>query len=154
MQEKAKLIQDLKNARQKMRQVVVQADPQASIYDLWKIKEVIDHLTGWDDLVVEMLEAHAAGEPPPTSAIKGIDYYNSNSVTTRGTLQLEHSIREWEKTRELVLNALLEMPDERFEEKMDFPWGGKGTTKQLIDIYSHHEQEHAKEIEGIIIGEG
>lgn len=154
MDAKAKLIQDLESARERMRRVVANADPNTSIYDTWKIKELIDHLTGWDDLVVEMLEAHAAGEPPPTTTIKGLDHYNANSVTTRGTLQLAHSIREWERTRELVLKALREMPDERFEVEMDFPWGESGSVVQFIGIFSHHENEHAEEIERLIAGEG
>jgi hypothetical protein len=153
METRTKLVQDLEDARQAMRAIVSQADPQSIIYDPWHIKEVIDHLTGWDDLVVELLQALAAGQEPPPTTIKGLDYYNQKSVTTRGPLSLQHSINEWERTRQMVIDQLQKMPEDRFDIEMKFPWNETGDIAALIAIFVHHENDHAQEIAAILAGE-
>jgi len=62
---------------------VDQAPTDKYIYPHWTIKQYIDHISGWDDAMVEALEAHAKNEPVPQSAARGIDAYNAQTVSTR-----------------------------------------------------------------------
>jgi hypothetical protein len=70
------LIGQLETARQNLTALVDQAPTGKQIYPNWTIKEYIDHISGWDDAIVEALEAHARNEPVPLSAVRGVDFYN------------------------------------------------------------------------------
>ena len=61
MDEKAKLIQQLDEARAKMRAVLEGIDTRVEIYPTWTIKEVLAHIAGWDDVSASSLRLHAGG---------------------------------------------------------------------------------------------
>jgi len=140
------LIQRLEDARQRLSALVDQAPTDRCIYPSWTIKEYIDHISGWDDAIVEALEAHAKNEPIPQSAARGIDAYNAQTVSTRETLDLAHSRGEFNVGHERVIQALKNLPDERFDQPLVFPWGGHGTAEDLIEIFVEHDQEHTKHL--------
>lgn len=147
---KTQLIDDLDKGRQKMLEVVAIAEEDQKIYPPWKIKEVIAHITGWDDAVLATLKSHSAGEVPAVPASRGIDLYNAGTVTERETLSYDLILKEWKTTRELVKTAIREMPEEKLLEPMVFPWGPKGRVDQLVAVFAEHEEEHAKEIMNIL----
>ena len=150
MEERERLIQLLIDARQKMEAVVASIDPKTPVSDPWKIKEVLDHIAGWDDAVVVSIASYIEGEIPATPAERGIDHYNAQTVSTRETLSYQHSIREWRGTRELLLKTLREMPEDKFYQPYTLPWGQHGSVPQVIEIFSEHESTHADEIQAII----
>ncbi len=145
-EKKLALIQQLDDARAYMEDVVAQIDPAIQIYPLWKIKEILAHLAGWDDAVIEALKAVTQGFTPGTPAALGLDYYNEQTVTTRQSLPYEHIQQEWRASRELLKKAILEFPDELFDAPFVLPWGPTGTITGVVRVFSHHEQEHAEEI--------
>jgi hypothetical protein len=150
MDDRMQLIEQLDNARQMMHNIVDKIDPDLEIYEGWTIKDLLAHLTGWDDSTIASLEAHIAGDAPATPAARGIDYYNAQTVETRQSLDLEHVLREWEFTRERLKNLIIEMPRDKFEQTLVVAWGSTGTVRELVQIFAEHEEEHAVEIQGIM----
>ncbi len=150
MKEAEHLIEDLDRARERMRAVVDRIDPEMEVYPGWTMKHVLAHIAGWDDATAASLRAHLGGEEPGTPAVRGIDYYNAESVATREALSYEQVLREWELAREQVRALLREMPPGKFEKPILSAWGRTGTVAQLIAIFVHHEIEHAEEIEGML----
>jgi hypothetical protein len=146
MEKRMRLIQQLDKARQEMRTVLVDIDTQMEIYPSWTIKHVLAHITGWDDVTIAALRAHAVGEEPATPAVRGIDFYNAQTVAEREALSYDHIVKEWELAREQLKAVLEEMPAEKFEETLVFPWGPRGTIAQIVAIFADHEEEHAEEI--------
>jgi len=146
MEERTHLIQQLDEARAKMRAVLVDMDTQMEIYPDWTVKQVLAHITGWDDAIIASLRAHAGGDEPGTPASRGIDFYNAQSVAERKALAYDQVVKEWELAREQLKTAIKEMPAERLEEPLLFPWGQVGTIAQLVAIFAHHEEEHAGDI--------
>jgi hypothetical protein len=146
MDEKAKLIQQLDEARAKMRAVLEGIDTRVEIYPTWTIKEVLAHIAGWDDVSASSLRLHAGGHEPPTPAARGIDYYNAESVATRAALSYQQVVQEWELAREEFKAALLALSPEKLAEPFIFPWGPTGTVALLVRIFAEHEEEHAAEI--------
>lgn len=146
----AQLLQELDEARAKMREITTLTGENTEIYAPWKMKEVLAHLTGWDDATIAALQAHARGEVPTTPAERGIDFYNAQTVSTREELPYAHIVREWEKTRELLKQVLCDLPEEKFAEPLIYPWGPTGTVPQIVRIMIHHEHEHADEIRGLL----
>jgi hypothetical protein len=146
MDEKTRLIQQLDQARETMRAVLADMDLQMEIYPNWTIQHVLAHIAGWDDATTSSLRAHAGGQEPATPAVRGIDFYNAQSVATREALSYEQTVKEWELSREQFKVAILEMPPEKFQEPLLFPWGRTGTSAQVVAIFASHEEEHAEEI--------
>jgi len=148
--DKEVLIAELDQARARLTAILEQADPTRLIYPLWKLKQVLDHIAGWDDAVIAALQAHARGDVPEVTAPRGIDYYNEQTVATRESLPLEHSWREYHATRELLKQVIRAMPEERGAIPLVTPWGAQGSVAGLVKVFVHHELRHAEEIEQIL----
>jgi hypothetical protein len=150
MEEKTRLIQELDQAHAKMQMVLMCIDTQMEVYANWTIKQVLAHLAGWDDATASSLRAHAGGQEPAVPVVHGINFYNAQSVETREALSYEQTIKEWELARERLKAAVKELPLEKFDEPLLFPWGPTGTVAELVGIFVEHEEEHAEEIHNLI----
>lgn len=153
MEERERLIGQLGKAREAMRGALGEVDTGMEIYPEWTIKQVLAHIAGWDDAVTASLRAHAGGEEPGTPATEGIDAYNEASVATREALDYDQVVREWEWARNQLIAALNEMPAVKFDEPMLYPWGGRGSVVQGVQIFVDHEEEHAREIREIVVAQ-
>jgi hypothetical protein len=153
MDEKERLIEELNKSRQLFYSVVDtinKIDRDMIIYPPWTIKHVLAHLTGWDDATTSSLRAHASGQDQVTPAAEGIDFYNAHSVSTREGLDYDHTYREWQLAREELKDAIRNIPPEKFDQKLIYPWGHSGTVSKLVAIMYDHEAEHAEEIERLM----
>lgn len=143
--EKQFLIARWEHRREGLKSLVTQAEPhrEKDIYRGWTLKEFLSHMSGWDDAVIESLRAHADGTAFATPASRGINAYNAQTVSTRETLDYDHVRREWDRTHELIIQALRDLPEEKFHQPLTFPWGETGTVAYLVEIFVEHEEEHA-----------
>ena len=137
-------------ARAEMREILKYAQDNPTIYQPWRMKEVLDHITGWDDAVIASIKSFLAGEVPATPASRGIDAYNAETVSSREAIPYQVSQREWETSRAELLGLLQKMTDEQLHTPFGFPWGGQGTIEDLVEIFTEHEETHTKEIREII----
>lgn len=140
----------LEQSRARLNTVLAKVVPQAEIYPAWKLKQVYDHIAGWDVLVYTTLQDYSRGEPPSTAVKSGIDRYNAISVSERKTLSLEESRQGFEAERERVIQVLRELSAEMLTQEYPAPWGGKCTVNSIIRIFASHELQHAKQIEEIL----
>jgi hypothetical protein len=140
------LIDRLKSAREHLNQLVAQAPADKFIYPNWTLKQYLDHLSGWDDAIIASLNAHAKNEPVPLTAARGINAYNADTVTTREALSLEHTRREFIRSREAVIETIQNLADEKFDQPFTFAWGDTGTVADLVDIFASHDDEHAEHL--------
>jgi len=150
MSDKATYIKRYETARAEMVEIVKLAQGNQTIYQPWRMKEVLDHITGWDDAVVASIKSFLAGDIPATPAARGIDAYNVETVTSREAIPYEVTQREWEASRAELLSLMQKMTDEQLHTPFGFPWGGQGTIEDLVEIFTEHEETHAKEIREII----
>ena len=93
---------------------------------------------------------HLAGEVPATPAARGIDFYNKETVSSREAIPYEVTQREWEASRAELLDLIHEMTEEQLHAHFVMPWGTQGTIETLVEIFTEHEETHAKEIRDII----
>ncbi len=141
------LIVKMERSRARLNLAIEKVTPQMEVYPSWKIKQVMDHITGWDDLVHDSLQAYRRGEKPPVMAERGIDQYNASSVSRLGSLSMEQSRQAYETSRQKVLETLRDLPAEMLTREYDAPWRGKCTIPDIIKIFVAHELEHARQIE-------
>ena len=64
MSDRITYIERLGTARTEMRKIVKVAQGNPTIYQPWRMKEVLDHITGWDDAVIASIKSLLAGEFP------------------------------------------------------------------------------------------
>ena len=145
--QRAFLVNRLKEKRQEIESLLPNAPADKEIYTGWTLKELLAHMSGWDDVLIDALQAHKNDEPVSPSVTTGINNYNAKTVTTRKSLTFEQVIKEWETTRENLIHALENLPDEKFNQSLTFPWGEKGTVANLIGIFVEHEEFHGKHLE-------
>ena len=144
--QRAFLIERLNSTRKPLEQVIAQAPTYKDIYRNWKIKQIMDHISGWDDVLIEALTTHAKGEPITPTVSRGVDIYNAETTTSRQTLSLEHTKKEFQSTREALIIALNDLPDEKFNQPLIFPWGEMGTVAYLVEIFVEHEEYHCSHV--------
>ena len=144
--QRAFLIDRLKEKREVIESLVHKTPLDKEIYTGWTIKELVAHMSGWDDVIIEALQAHTRGEPVSTTVTRGVNAYNASTVHTRESLDFDHVVREWRITREALIQALNDLPDEKFNQALTFPWGESGTVAYLIEIFVEHEEFHGKHL--------
>ena len=147
MDERQELVQEFVAARKKLFDLIDQFDTSLEVYPHWTIKELLAHLAGWDDAVVDTLRCFLTGKPLETPASRGINFYNAQTVQERESLDLLHIRRECERTRQEVLELIQQVPLEKLHETIIFPWSSQGTITQMVHVFIHHEgQEHYEDM--------
>jgi len=151
MNQREELIAILEHSRTKMVAHLDEIDKNRKIYPLWTIREMLAHLSGWDDAVIAFIQSLTAGKIPATPAARGINEYNAETVATREGLDYDHIYREYIQTRNVLLQLLREVPNEKVTEQYILPWGDPGTLVDIIKIFGPHEEEHAEDVEKLIL---
>ena len=144
-------ISKMEQSRARLNAVLEKVTPQVEIYPTWKIKQVMDHIAGWDELVYSTLRAYLQGETPSLAVKDGIDPYNAESVSVRKDLPLEQSRQAYHAAREHVIQILRQMTSEMLTQQFPAPWGGMCTVTSVVKIFVSHEMEHAKQIDAILM---
>jgi hypothetical protein len=150
MSQRAELIAILEHSRAKMMAHLDEIDKNRKIYPLWTIREMLAHISGWDDAVIAFIQSLMAGEIPATPAVRGVNVYNAETVATREGLDYDHIYREYLETRKILLQLLQDISDEKFSAPHVLPWGDPGTLVDIIKIFGEHEAEHAEDVENLI----
>ncbi|HET9910827.1 MAG TPA: ClbS/DfsB family four-helix bundle protein [Anaerolineales bacterium] len=150
MSDRDTFIQRLTTARAEIREIVKLARDNPTIYAPWRMKEVLDHITGWDDAIIASIRSMLSGEIPATPAARGLDAYNAETVSSRETIPYEVSQRECEASRAVLLDLIQKMTEEQLHASFVLPWGAHGSIETLVEIFTEHEETHAKEIREII----
>jgi len=141
------LMAKLEQSRTRLNAALDKISPQEEIYHEWKLKQLLDHITGWDELTARSLRLYLNGEPTEKAVKGSIDQFNEASISARKSLSFEESRMAYEQTRQSVLQILAEIPASMLAQKFKAPWGGTCTVNYVVRIFSSHELEHARHLE-------
>jgi uncharacterized protein (TIGR03083 family) len=143
------LVEGLDASHAAMQTLLNEVEQNWEVYPGWTIRQVLAHLTGWDEATTASIRAYIEGGEAAIASYRGINAYNAQSVETRQDLSYEQTRREWELARDDLKTAILAVPDEKFDGLVMTPWGERATIPQLVDVFIEHEKEHADEIRGL-----
>lgn len=143
---KEQLILILNHSREEMLNAIQQVDHDQQVYPQWKIKEVLAHLSGWDQCIADSLIAHASGEAEFPEILIDPDSFNQQSLAKREALALEDVITDWQKSRQELYRVIEGLPEEKFEAPAKFPWGQVGAVEDTVRGFAAHERRHAADI--------
>jgi hypothetical protein len=144
--ERSDLLSRLDQTRQSIEDILTKIDRTKYIYPGWTIKEMLAHMTGWDDATIDSLRAHVVGHPPSLDAIRSLNEYNAHTVSSRNDLDYDHVLKEWRLTRQVLRTLIEQMPEDKFVEPVIVPWGDTATVTYLVDMFRDHEEEHTNDI--------
>jgi hypothetical protein len=144
--ERTRLLDRLDETRNTIEKILPMIDKDGEIYPDWTIKQMLAHMTGWDDATIDSIKAHVIGRPPSVDAIRSLDEYNERTVTTREDLDYDHILNEWRLTRQVLRTLIEQMPAEKFSTPLVVPWGEKSSVADLVETFRGHEEEHIRDI--------
>ena len=148
------LIFKLESARSRLNSTMEKVTPHAEIYPAWNLKQLMDHITGWDVLLASSFRTHSRGDTPLMLENRDIDQYNDESIIARKELSLESSRKSYDEARVEVLEVLHEMPPEKRAQKFLSPWGDLCSIASVLRIFISHEMDHADHIEECLLKSG
>ncbi len=111
----------------------------------WSIKNLLAHLVGWENWLLQSLPALlATGEMPEAmrAAAADEDGWNARQVTEREKLTPGEQLRELEQTRAKLIEYLRGLDEATLTRPQPWPrW--KGTlTEYVMGATANHEAEH------------
>ncbi len=145
--ERNNLLKLMDETRTKMEGLLPKIDPHKEIYPGWTIREVLAHVTGWDDATIETLRAHLDERPLSISEIHDLDEYNAQAVASRTDLENEQVLNEWRTTRGVLRKIIEEFPEDKFKIPVSVPWGGKSTVTDMMEMFCDHEESHTRDVQ-------
>ena len=104
----------------------------------WSVRDILAHITGWHHEMDDALERIARGERPTP---EGVDYsdadtWNARFVETWAGASPEAMVAELAKSKELFVEAAMQVPEEKFEE-------GRSAQRIVTITGIEHYREHA-----------
>lgn len=152
MEQNERLIERLDQGRRALQGMMIGLDRNTEIYPGWTIKEILAHIAGWDDVATAALRAHAATAVPEALDPPGIDDYNDVVVRRCEAFSYEEIVQYWRQARRELKDTLIDLPAERLNEPLLYPWGERGNAARIVAILAEHEKEHADEIRELARG--
>lgn len=146
---KEQLILILNHSRKEMQNAIELVDPTLEIYPSWKLKELIAHLSGWDQCVAEALESHLRGTST-SMVVLDTDTFNQQSVAARESLSYQQARADWDAQRQNLLQVIEQITEEKFQAPAMFPWGQVGAVEDIVRGFAAHERRHAEELHRLI----
>ena len=140
------LLHRFDETRIKIEELLPEIDPHKEIYPGWTIRDLLAHMTGWDDATIDSLRSHVAEHPPTVPTIRSLDEYNTLTVSSRKDLDYDRILKEWRLTRQVLRTIIEQLPEGKFVSPVIVPWGEKVSVTYLVDMFHAHEDEHVQEI--------
>ena len=103
----------------------------------WAVRDVIAHVTWWEEEALTHLPLILAGGRPPRYSVKygGIDAFNAQMTEQRKALSLAEVLQQRDDVHQRLINFILSVPDDQL--------GGRFGRRLRLDTYGHypkHEQ--------------
>ncbi|MEI6291358.1 MAG: ClbS/DfsB family four-helix bundle protein [Chloroflexota bacterium] len=150
MNTKESLINIMESSHQRILQVISKINPDREIYPGWTSKEVLAHLSGWDELVINYLESIIVGQVPAVIEGLDIDEYNLQAVKKRSGIDYARVYQEYKDLRKNLLKLLSSVPDDQVEISQMLPWGETGTLLDVVNVFGPHEAGHADDMDELL----
>ncbi|HJT55306.1 MAG TPA: ClbS/DfsB family four-helix bundle protein [Ktedonobacteraceae bacterium] len=121
----------------------------------WSIKDILAHLTAWQDYLLIRLQAAARNEAPPVQAVLGAEDEDSATDKINAHFYEENKFRplgkvmaDFRSTYEQVVEAVQALSDEDLFEPKRFAWMKNYPLWELVagNTYEHY-QEHLQSIQ-------
>ena len=113
---------------------------EPGVLDDWSVKDVLAHVTTWEEEALRYLPVIIKGERPPRYIqYGGIDAFNAQMTEQKRDLALSDVLRQLDETHRRLIDYLQSVPEEHFTRETRF------RRRLRLDTYSHYPL-HARAI--------
>ena len=100
----------------------------------WSIKDIVAHVTTWEDEALTHLPLVLAGGAPPRYAVQygGLDAFNALMWERKRDLSLDEALRQRDETHRRLVDYLQGVPEAEFARETRF------RRRLRLDTYSHY----------------
>ena len=107
----------------------------------WSVKEILAHVTIWEEEALKYLPKVSNGEKPPRYVqYGGIDAFNAQMIEQKRSLALSEVLSQLDETHRRLINYLQSVSEEHFRGETRF------RHRLRLDTYSHYPL-HARAIQ-------
>ncbi len=112
---------------------------KAGVMGEWSVKDIIAHVTWWEEEALKHLPTILAGGKPPRYSVAygGIDAFNALMTEQKRNLSLPEVLRERDDTHQRLLEFIESAPEDQFGRETRF------LHRLRLDTYSHY-RKHAE----------
>src|SRR5262245_35569933 len=114
---------------------------ESGVTGLWSVKDIIAHVTWWEEEALKHLPLITKGGRPRTYAAEygGIDAFNALMTEQKRRLSLSEILRQQNKTHRQLVHYIESVPEEQFTSDTRF------RRRLRLDTYNHYPK-HVKAI--------
>lgn len=99
----------------------------------WSVKDVLAHLTIWEEEALKYLPLIIeGGRPPRYLTYGGIDAFNAQTIEKKRRLALSEILRQFDDIHQRLIDYLQTVPEEQFTQETRF------RHRLRLDTYSHY----------------
>jgi uncharacterized protein (TIGR03083 family) len=100
----------------------------------WSVKDILAHVTTWEEEALKHLPHILAGETPPRylTMYGGIDAFNALMTERKRALPVAEVLRQLEETHRQLVEYIQRAPEEQFTRETRF------RRRLRLDTYSHY----------------
>ncbi len=106
----------------------------AGVVDDWSIKDILAHITIWEEEALKHLPLLIEGGRPPRYSVTygGIDAFNAQMVAQRRNLSLADVLHQLDTTHQRLIDFIQTIPDEHITRET------RVRRRLRLDTYSHY----------------
>lgn len=114
---------------------------QPGVTGPWSIKDIIAHVTSWEEESLKQLPLIEAGEKPPKYSVMygGIDSFNAQTTERKRNLSLSEVLRQRDDIHRRLIDFIRKVPADQFIRETPL------RRRLRLDTYSHY-MEHTEAI--------
>jgi len=118
----------------------------------WRIRDILGHIATWDRVLINAIERFLEGSEYVIPGMVGDEtVFNQEQVLGQRKLPTVHLLQEWNQAREDFIKTVQQIPPEKFNGELAFPWGDeRGSVSVMIEYMIEHNGEHQEEILGVM----
>lgn len=113
---------------------------EPGVMETWSIKDIIAHVTWWEEESLTHLPSILAGEKPPKySTYGGIDAFNARKHEQKKNLSLSTVLQQRDETHQRLIDFIQQAPEDQITTETPF------RRRLRLDTYGHYTK-HAEAI--------
>jgi uncharacterized damage-inducible protein DinB len=148
---KEKALASLVESRQALHQAIEglseEQMTQVQVEGTWTVKDVIGHVSAWEELLAQPMRGYAEGGVFACDVIADYLAFNDEDAARKRDVPLDEILSQATAVRQDLVAAANELSAEQLEAEVTYPWGSTGTVMQGLSGLAVHEMEHAGAIQ-------
>lgn len=114
---------------------------------VWTLKDLVGHLTDWEQVGVAGLRQLVAGQTPEfNDTIIDFDSWNDEHAAARRDQPWDDVWHEFVETRSQLMALVEQMSDADWQRPFISPWDSPINTYFWVNVWAGHDHEHAADV--------